>query len=123
MRQSRPAVTLLPALAVLLCLPLGAARAQARGQVRKCTIVADGFAFTPDRIEVRQDDLVVVTFTAADIPHALAIDDYRIAKRAGAGQTIVFEFRADRPGTFPFYCSLTADGRCRRMHGELVVRP
>ena len=62
-----------------------------------------------------------ITFTAADIAHGFAIDEYRIAKRAAAGQTIVFEFRADRPGRFKIYCNLTADDRCRQMVGELVV--
>jgi cytochrome c oxidase subunit 2 len=86
-----------------------------------CTIIADQFAFTPDRVDVRQGDLVTIAFKAADIPHSFTIDTYRIAKRAAAGQTIVFEFLADRPGTFAFYCSLTSDARCRGMHGELVV--
>jgi heme/copper-type cytochrome/quinol oxidase subunit 2 len=81
------------------------------------------YQFEPARIEVRQNDLVKVTFTAEDIAHSFTIDDYRIAKRAGAGQTVVFEFRADRPGSFPFYCNLTIDDGCRRMRGELVVRP
>jgi heme/copper-type cytochrome/quinol oxidase subunit 2 len=86
-------------------------------------IKARKYRFEPTRIEVRQNDLVKITFTAEDIAHSFTIDDYRIAKRAAAGQTVVFEFRADRPGTFPFYCNLTIDEGCRRMRGELVVRP
>ena len=49
-----------------------------------------------------------ITFTADDIAHSFTIDQYRIAKRAGAGQTVVFEFRADQAGTHRFYCNLTA---------------
>jgi heme/copper-type cytochrome/quinol oxidase subunit 2 len=71
---------------------------------------------------VQKDDLVKITFTAADIAHSFTLDSYRIAKRAGAGQTVVFEFRADQTGTFPFYCNLTQDDKCRQMKGELVVR-
>ena len=91
--------------------------------MREFTIVADEFAFSPPRIEVHQNDLVKVTFRAADIPHSFTIDEYRIAKRAAAGRMIVFEFRADRSGSFPIYCSLTVDDRCKRMRGEFVVRP
>jgi heme/copper-type cytochrome/quinol oxidase subunit 2 len=110
-------------IAALACLAMSRPMAQASAQVRECAVVADNFTFTPARVDVHQNDIVRVTFRAADIPHTFTIDDYRIAKRAGVGQTIVFEFRADRAGTFPIYCSLTADQRCRQMKGQLVVAP
>jgi heme/copper-type cytochrome/quinol oxidase subunit 2 len=97
--------------------------AGARVQVREITIVGDEFAFSPARIEVQKDDLVQIKFTAKDLPHSFTIDlPYRISKRAGGGQTVVFEFRADEAGRFPFYCNLTQDDRCKKMRGELVVR-
>ena len=89
----------------------------------KSSSVGDQFAFSPGRIEVQKDDLVQIKFTAKDIAHSFTIDvPYRISKRAGAGQSIVFEFRADEAGRFPFYCNLTQDERCKQMKGELVVR-
>jgi cytochrome c oxidase subunit II len=94
----------------------------AQGATREFTITGDQFAFKPVRIEVQKDDLVKITFTAKDIAHSFTIDQYRIAKRAAAGQSVVFEFRADQPGTYRFYCNLTTDERCKRMEGELVVR-
>ena len=64
-----------------------------------------------------------IKFTAKDVPHSFTIDvPYRISKRAAAGQTVVFEFRADEAGRFRYYCNLTQDDRCRKMQGELVVR-
>src|SRR5690242_20439179 len=92
-----------------------------QGATREFTIAGDQFAFKPVRLEVQKDDLVKITFTAKDIAHSFTIDQYRIAKRAAAGQSVVFEFRADQPGTYRFYCNLTTDERCRRMEGELVV--
>jgi heme/copper-type cytochrome/quinol oxidase subunit 2 len=112
--------------AALACVALGLviwARSSVAGQgVREITVDGDQFAYSPRRIEVQKDDLVKVTFTAKDIPHSIAIDSYRIVKRAGAGQTVVFEFRADREGSHTFYCNLSQDDRCRQMKGELVVR-
>ena len=105
-------------LGVLVCLTAGLA-AQTK---REFAVHARRFAFSPARIEVAQDDMVKVTFTADDIAHSFTIDAYRIAKRAEAGQTVTFEFRADRPGTHPIYCNLTNDDGCKRMHGELVVK-
>lgn len=97
------------------------AHAQEAGE-RKITVSAHKYAFSPARLEVRQDDLVRVTFSTDDIPHSFTIDKYRIAKRVEPGKPIVFEFRADQPGRFPIYCNLTADEGCRKMIGELVVQ-
>jgi heme/copper-type cytochrome/quinol oxidase subunit 2 len=89
---------------------------------REFTIVGEDFRFSPDRIEVAKDDLVKVTLQSTDHAYTFAIDEYRIVKRAGGGQTISFEFRADQPGTFAFYCNMSADPRCKDMRGTLVVK-
>ena len=94
--------------------------AQEGGQ-RSVTVSAYKYGFTPNRIEVHQDDLVRITFSTKDIPHSFTIDKYRIAKRVEPGRSVVFEFRADQPGRFPIYCSLAADERCKEMTGELIV--
>ena len=106
-------------IAAVLLIWAGAIAAQSK---REFAIHAKRYQFSPARIEVSQDDMVKVTFTADDIAHSFTVDEYRIAKRAEAGQTVSFEFRADRPGTHPIYCNLTNDEGCRKMHGELVVR-
>jgi heme/copper-type cytochrome/quinol oxidase subunit 2 len=90
---------------------------------RDVAIVARDFQFVPNRIEVVQDELVRITLTSEGRPHSFAIDAYRIVKRAGAGQTIVFDFRADQAGTFSFYCNLTSVPQCKDMKGTLVVAP
>jgi cytochrome c oxidase subunit II len=89
---------------------------------REFTIVARDHRFTPDRLEVSQDDLVKITLQSEDRPYSFVIDAYRIVKRAGAGQALTFEFRADRAGTFEFHCNLTGDPGCREMKGTLVVK-
>jgi heme/copper-type cytochrome/quinol oxidase subunit 2 len=97
--------------------------ADARSQVREIAVVGNDFAFSPARIEVQKDDLIRVTFTSADLAHSFTIDaPYRISKRAAAGHSVTFEFRADETGRFPFYCNLTQEERCKKMRGELVVR-
>ncbi len=96
--------------------------AQEQGR-RDITLTAKKYAFSEPRIEVAVNDVVRVTLVAEDIPHSFTIDAYRIAKRAAPGKPVTFEFRADRAGTFPFYCNLTIDDGCREMRGELVVTP
>jgi heme/copper-type cytochrome/quinol oxidase subunit 2 len=123
-RMPRGVRTALALAVVVSAASLWAGRAAgSRGQVREITITGDQFAFSPARIEVQKDDLVQIKFTAKDIAHSFTVDvPYRISKRAGAGQSVVFEFRADETGRFPFYCNLTQDDRCKQMKGELVVR-
>jgi heme/copper-type cytochrome/quinol oxidase subunit 2 len=90
---------------------------------RSFTVIAKRYSFSPGRIEVFQDDVVQIELHTEDIAHSLTIDEYRVAKRVGPGQTVTFEFRAERTGTFPFYCDLKVEDGCREMHGELVVKP
>jgi heme/copper-type cytochrome/quinol oxidase subunit 2 len=125
--RTRPALlpVALLALGVLLATSLGSwALPQTQGaSERTFPIVASRYAFSPARIEVFQDDLVTIELRTGDIAHSLTIDDYRVAKRVSPGQTVTFEFRAERTGTFPFYCDLKAEDGCRQMRGELVVKP
>lgn len=76
-------------------------------------------------IRVHQDDLVRITFSTQDIPHSFTLEDetYRIMRRAEPGKSVVFEFRADKAGRFPFRCTLMADPGCREVHGVLIVDP
>ena len=99
-----------------------AAQEQGQGQVREFAITGDHYAFSPAAIQVNKNDVVKITFTAQDIPHSFTLDDYRILKRASAGQAVTFEFRADRTGSFTFYCSLSTDAKCKDMKGLLTVR-
>jgi heme/copper-type cytochrome/quinol oxidase subunit 2 len=114
------------ALAAFGALPGASARsaaAQDQGaMLRPEAVTASRYKFDPPRIEVRQDDLVRIELKTSDIAHSFTIDAYRIAKRVSPGRPVTFEFRADKVGTFPFYCNLQIDDGCRQMRGELVVR-
>lgn len=118
----RKAVTVFAFACLGLATAIWTRSARAQGQVRDFSVEGNQFAFSPNRIDVRKDDLVKVTFAARDMAHSFTIDEYRIAKRAGAGQSVTFEFRADRTGSFTYYCNLSHDERCRGMKGTLTVR-
>lgn len=100
----------------------GAAEGQEQAPNRReFTITAKNYEFSPSRIEVMRDDLVKITLRSEDEAHSFVIDGYRIMKRVPAGGSTTFEFRADKPGTFAFYCGMTNAEGHRRMKGELVV--
>jgi heme/copper-type cytochrome/quinol oxidase subunit 2 len=102
----------------------------ARAQSKKdFGVVAHKYGFAVDgngaEIHVQQDDLVRITFSTDDIPHSFTLEDetYRIMRRAEPGRPVTFEFRADKPGRFPFKCTLAVDPGCKEMAGVLVVDP
>ena len=99
----------------------GAGGQESRPTRQEFTVRARDYRFAPERLTVRQGDIVRIVVRAEDIAHSFVIDEYRIAKRAAQGGSVAFEFRAHRAGTFPYYCNLTLDERCGQMHGELVV--
>jgi cytochrome c oxidase subunit 2 len=119
-----PASPLLPGMgagAAVAAASAGGAQ-DAPPQRRSIVVVARRYAFSPDRIEVQEGDLVKITFSTEDIPHSFTIDEpLRIAKRATPGHPAVFEFRASPAGTYTFYCNLTAEEGCKKMRGELIV--
>lgn len=88
---------------------------------REFTVKARDYRFSPNRIEVIQDDLVKLTVQSEDVAYSLTIDAYRLSRRIPAGGSTTLEFLADRPGTFTFYSNLTSDSRHTQMRGELVV--
>jgi len=89
---------------------------------REFTITARNYSFTPNQIEVAHDDVVRIEVRGEDQPHGFAIDEYRISRRVLPGATTAIEFRADRVGTFAFYCGISTDPGCRAMRGTFVVR-
>lgn len=88
---------------------------------REFTIIARDYRFSPARLEVSQDDLVKLTVRSEDVAYSVTIDDYRVSRRVPAGGVTTLEFRADRPGRFPFYSNLTSDSRHSQARGELIV--
>jgi heme/copper-type cytochrome/quinol oxidase subunit 2 len=96
--------------------------AQEQGR-HEISLTAKRYEFSQPRIEVAVNDVVSITLVAEDIPHSFTIDEYRISKRAAPGRPVTIEFRADKAGSFRFYCNLTIDEGCRQMRGELVVTP
>ena len=120
-RQSVVFATL--AASVLLLVSVAGAGQEQGGQTREFVVTGDHYAFSPASLPVNKNDLVKVTFTAKDMPHSFTIDGpYRISKRASAGQSVTFEFRADQAGNFTIYCALSQDPKCSDMKGTLQVR-
>ena len=89
---------------------------------REFSINARDYRFSPDRLDVTQDDLVKLTVESSDVAYSFTIDEYRLSRRIPAGGKTVIEFRADQTGSFDFYSNMTSDARHAKMRGQLTVR-
>lgn len=128
LRRSVPRLPFLVVAAALFAASVGLSAQHVKSfdvSGRKYTFRVSG----TDKAEIRVPvgALVRIVFTAEDIAHSfttLAPDThYRINRRAEpGGKPTVFDFRADKAGTFPFGCILTTDDRCsKEMKGVLIV--
>jgi heme/copper-type cytochrome/quinol oxidase subunit 2 len=104
-----------------LALVAGTAAQEQAPNRRAFTVVARDGRFEPPQLDVLRDDLVTIHLRSEGTAYSFAIDAYRVMKRAGDGETVTFEFRADRAGKFTYYCSLSSEPRCRDMKGTLIV--
>jgi len=61
-------------LGMIICVCAIAVPAKSRSAIAEFTVIAKDFAFAPARLEVKQNDIVRITFRAVDIPHTFTID-------------------------------------------------
>lgn len=106
--------------ALLLTIP---APVSANPQLRRFTIDARQFEYSPGRFEVNVGDRVILTLTASDVVHGFYLDGYGIERRFTPGQSVTLEFMADKAGKFRYRCSVSCGPLHPFMIGELVVGP
>ncbi len=116
---------------VILLLLIGSAflasprqtRASSPSQTRVIKVTARRFQFDPKVITVNQGDRVELIVTSLDVDHGIEIKGYGINQRLKKGVPTRIDFVADKPGTFPFRCSVYCGVGHRGMKGQLVVEP
>jgi nitrous-oxide reductase len=83
--------------------------------------------FTPEHVEVNEGDVVTwrvtAVETAQDATHGFCIGAYNINLSLEPGEFDEFTFVADKPGTYPFYCTEFCSALHLEMMGYLHVKP
>jgi plastocyanin len=87
---------------------------------RKIEVSASSFAFDPDEIEVKAGEDVAIVLTSTDILHDFTIGELDAHVAVDAGETATGGLRADEPGSYTFYCTVSGH-REAGMEGTLVV--
>lgn len=85
-------------------------------------VTGTNFSFTPSEMKVKKGDVVKIVFKNASGFHDFAIDEYQVrAPRIKGGDSYTFTFKADKAGTFEYYCSV-GKHRDMGMKGNLIVQ-
>jgi nitrous-oxide reductase len=83
--------------------------------------------FTPEHVEIKQGDHVIWHITnierAYDATHGFSIPAYNINLSIEPGEHITFEFDADEPGVFSYYCTEFCSALHLEMTGYLLIEP
>jgi nitrous-oxide reductase len=91
------------------------------------TMTAIRSHFTPEHVEIQEGDHVTWRITAIettqDATHGFCIGGYNVNLSLEPGEYAEFSFVADRPGTYPFYCTEFCSALHLEMMGYLHVKP
>jgi len=88
---------------------------QVTGGMRHVPIVANRFDFSPGIIRVKQGETVMIMIDNQDTTHGINIPAFN-----AAGKNMV-TFKADKKGTFDFYCATMCGVGHKDMVGKLIV--
>jgi nitrous-oxide reductase len=83
--------------------------------------------FTPEHVKVKQGDHVFFHITnvdkVKDAIHGFGLSEYNISLSLDPGETVNFDFVADKVGTFSYYCTEFCSALHLEMTGYLQVEP
>ncbi len=83
--------------------------------------------FSPEHVEVNEGDRItwriVASETTQDATHGFCIGGYNINLSLEPGEYVEFTFTADKPGTYPFYCTEFCSALHLEMMGYLHIKP
>ena len=92
--------------------------------VRKISIVAERFFFSPSKIRLKEGETVEFVLTSEDTDHGFHVPAAGIdvaIPPSGKGEATI-RFTATKKGTFPFECSRACGAGHNLMRGEIIVK-
>lgn len=97
------------------------------GIAMRSKFIFDGASNRKDVVTVTEGDRVFFHLTNIDldqdITHGFGINAYNQTMEVQPGQTKTIEFVADKPGSFPIYCTNFCSALHQEMSGYLLVQP
>lgn len=98
-----------------------------KGDTVEVKMVAIRSRFVPDNIEAKVGDTIIFHITnveqIAGLSHGFSLNEYNVNGSIDPGETKSFTVKLDRPGVFPFYCTVFCSALHQEMQGYLAVKP
>jgi nitrous-oxide reductase len=105
----------------------GAERVVKKGNQVEVFMTAVRSHFSPEHVEIDEGDHVVWHITnterTMDATHGFCIGGYNINLSLEPGEYERIEFTADKPGTYPYYCTEFCSALHLEMMGYLTIKP
>ena len=105
----------------------GQERIERTGDVVEVYATAVRSHFKPERIAVTVGDTVRLHVssleTTDNAAHGFAVSAYNVQATIDPGEVVTVEFKADRVGSFAYYCTEFCSGLHMEMYGWLLVAP
>ena len=89
---------------------------------RVLRIEARKFAYTPNRIELKRGEALVLEFMAVDFTHGFHIPDMKIRADLVAGKVTRVRLAPEAAGQFAFMCDNFCGSGHEDMNGTIIVR-
>jgi len=109
--------------ALLLALPLVQQPADTGGSIRTIDVMLSRYAFSPERIEVRVGERVLLNLVSVDTVHGFQVKELGLNARTPARGRTAIELMPKTAGTFRITCSEYCGGGHSRMRAWLIVTP
>lgn len=111
---------------LLLAAPLASlmlvALARAKPRERVIKIEARKFRFSPNVIEVKQGESVVLELTALDFSHGFSLPDFKLRADLVIGKPVRVPLKPEQAGQFGFLCDNFCGSGHEEMAGTLIVK-
>ena len=99
-----------------------AARPPARTE-QVVQVTARKFEFVPSEIRLKAGVPAVIELTTLDRRHGFAVPDLGIDEEIAPGRPTLVRLTPERPGEYPFHCSVFCGDGHEGMSGRIVVEP
>ena len=107
----------------MIALALAALLASANDAEAVIHIEAKRFVYTPESIEVKVGQPVILELVALDRTHGFAIPDLGVRADVPVGQPVRIRVVPQKAGRFEFHCDVFCGSGHEEMSGVVVVSP
>ncbi len=88
---------------------------------KEFSMTAKKWEFEPSQIIVNKGDTVKLKIKSIDVKHGISIPEFNVKTDLNPGQETIVEFKADKSGSFTFFCSVFCGSGHKDMKGSLIV--